>query len=272
MRYSLRNLNCAIASVENCDYIHSSTSNTFMRRVSAILMLTTFATIGCGQNQASMKHAPSDYYSNNEDKFGFLVFDKLQVDTFFLNYSPIEFNNGRLREACNNLLNFGTINKESKIVDFSRNTRVPTSSDYELASDVLRATNEKDGEKYFYGSVKYLFFFNCLPNKFRYKWSQTLLGDFEFNVTFFNLIRTHCKVFDKTIYGDTGYCDENIQSVFEYDVLSEISVENARVIKDCIVNDAAFSDARIKSDKENFIMFLDKVVQKQWRLFLLDNN
>jgi len=98
------------------------------------------------------------------------------------------------------------------------------------------------------------------------------LGDFEFNVTFFNRLRTNCKVFDKIIYGETGYWDKSIQSVFRHDIFNEITAENAKLIKNCVIKDTAFSDTRLKTDKDNFIYFLDQTIQNKWRLLLIDKN
>ena len=243
----------------------------FMRTLPIILLLT-LVMFGCGQNQNHMEKASSNFYTNNEDHFGFLVFDKSQVDTFFEEYLPIQFQNVRIQKAFEKLQKADTANFTTGTLKFSTHTNEPTFSDYDLAIKVLRATNEKNGEKYFPGSVTYLFFFNCLPTQFHNKWTQTRLGDFEFNVTFFNLLRTKCQVFDKHIYGDTGYWDKSIQQVFKHDIFNEITSENAQLIKNCISSDTAFNDDRLRTDKDNFILFLDKVIQNKWRLFLIDKN
>jgi hypothetical protein len=227
---------------------------------------------GCGQNRTFIEHASADYYSNNEDHFGFLIFDKAKIDTFFKEYSPIQSQNEKVKSGFTQLQKADTNIPVVDTLNWDKHSDNPKPSDYELAKSVLKATNEKDGEQYFQGSIAYLFFFDCLPKEFQYKWVQTRLGDFEFNVTFFNRLRTKCKVFDKIIYGETGYWDKNIQSVFIHDIFNEINKENALQIKECILQDTAFSDTRLKADKDNFIMFLDMAIQDKWRLFLTDKN
>jgi hypothetical protein len=243
-----------------------------MRTLSIITTILTFSVFGCGQNQTFMEHAASDFYSNNEDHFGFLIFDKAKIDTFFKEYSPITLQNDKIKNAFMELQNtyINTIGADT--IDWSKHTDKPEPTDYELAKSALKATNGKDGENYFEGSFSYLFFFDCLPNEFQNKWVQTRSGNFEFNVTFFNRLRTKCTVFDEIIYGQTGHWDNNIKSVFKHDIFNEIKKGNAQQIKDCILQDTSFSDNRLKADKDNFIMFLDMVIQDKWRLFLLDKN
>ena len=218
-----------------------------------------------------MEYASSDYYTNNEDKFGFLVFDKQKVDTFFRKYSPIQFKNAKLDSSLKALSESKMYNVTGEI-RFSKHTRSPNPSDYELASEVLKSTTKNDGERYFGGSLNYLFFYECLPDTFENKWAQTSLGDFEFNVTFFNRLRTKCKVFDDHIYGNAGYWDKNINTVFQAIIYNEITADKAKLIKDCISQDTAFSDKRLQPDKDNFIYFLDQVIDEKWRLLLIDKN
>ncbi|WP_205573382.1 hypothetical protein, partial [Flavisolibacter nicotianae] len=242
----------------------------FMRTLPFILLLT-LAMVSCGQNQNFMEYASSDYYTNNEDKFGFLVFDKEKVDTFFSEYSPPQFRNGKL-DSCFKRLSESQSSVVTGEMRFSKHTRSPNISDYDLAGKVLAATTKNDGEKYFGSSLHYLFFFECLPDTFQKKWVQTSLGDFEFNVTFFNRLRTKCKVFDDHIYGNTGYWDKNIKTVFRDEIFNEITADKAKLIKNCINQDSAFNDKRLQPDRDNFIHFLDQVIQKKWRLLLIDKN
>ena len=218
-----------------------------------------------------MEYASSNYYTNNEDKFGFLIFDGEKVDTFFKEYSPIQFKNDKLDSSFRKLLNTD-FTFEADRIKFNKHTRSPNASDYELAKNVLTATTDKDGEKYFGSSLNYLFFFECLPDEFQKKWTQTSLGDFEFNVTFFNLLRTKCKVFDDHIYGSIGYWDKDIKTVFQDRIYNEITASKAKLIKDCINQHTAFKDKRLQPDKDNFVLFLDLVINKSWRLFLIDKN
>lgn len=243
-----------------------------MRTPSFIILVFTASIFGCGQNQSFKEHASSKFYSNNEDHFGFLVFDKAKIDTFFNVYLPIQLQNDKLKNAFTQLQGDDTNSLISNSLDWSSHTDQPKQSDYELAKNVFKAFNEKDDEKYFHESLTYLFFFDCLPDYFQNKWAQKRLGDFEFNVSFFNRLRTQCKVFDKIIYGEIGYWDKNIQFIFKHDIFNEINRENAEIIKKCIVQDTAFNDNRLKADKSNFLMFLEMVVQNKWRLFLIDKN
>lgn len=218
-----------------------------------------------------MENASSNFYTTNEDKFGFLVFDKQKVDTFFKWYLPLKDNKKQLDSSFKKMLLADTT-VETVNVRFSKHTHSPNNSDYQLAKNVLAATGEKEGEKYFGSSLNYLFFFESLPDGFQNKWTQTSLGDFEFNATFFNLLRTKCKVFDDFIYGSTGHWDKSIQSVFHGESLNEITADNAKLIKECINQDAAFEDKRLQPDKGNFLFFLDQVIDKKWRMFLTDKN
>ncbi len=237
-----------------------------------LIIVIGLMSFGCKQNQASIQLDSRDYYTNNEDSFGFLVFDRSLVDSFFKNYSPIKYKNDKLKNAVTKLLNLDTPILLTGKNTFVKHSEEPEFSDYELATDVLEAINEKDGEKYFEACVNYLFFFDCLPNEFRYKWVQTQSGDFEFNATFFNYLRTQCALFDKIIYGQIGTWDKHVDSVFKHRIFNEITAENAVAIKGTILSDPIFNDLRFKADKENFISFLDKTAKKEWRLFLFDKN
>jgi hypothetical protein len=227
--------------------------------------------MSCGQSQSHMENTSSNYYSNNEDKFGFLVFDRQKVDNFFKEYLPLNANKDKLDSIFIKLLLADTTFPTTSI-RFSKHTSSPNSSDYQLAKNVLTATSEQGGEKYFGSSVNYLFFFKSLPDQFQNKWTQTSFGDFKINVTFLNLLRTKCKVFDDHIYGNTGYWDKNIQTVFVGENLNEVTADKAKLLKDCINHNAAFNDERLQPDKDNFIFFLDRVIEEKWRLFLTDKN
>ncbi len=217
-----------------------------------------------------MEYASSNYYTNNEDKFGFLVFDRMKADSFSKRYSPVQVENKKLdssfKELTEKYYSFET-NKR-----YSKHTLSPDKSDYELAMAVLKAGNGKDDKVYFQGALDYLFFYECLPDEFRSKWVQTGLGDFEFNVTFFNRLRMECEVFDDHIYGNTGYWDEKLKAILQDHIYTEITADNAKLIKDCINQNTAFNDDRLQPDKDNFIHFLEQAINKKWRLFLIDKN
>ena len=60
--------------------------------------------------------------------------------------------------------------------------------------------------------------------------------------------------------------------VFQDVIYNEITAGNARLIKDCINQDAAFNDKRLQPGKDKFIYFFDQVIEKKWRLLLIDKN
>lgn len=220
----------------------------------------------------------SQYFISNQTQFTFLVFDKSAVDTFFKSYKPLDFKNDKLKKAFTDSLlvqNFDytqVVRFEQEIKEFSTNTDKPDTSDFNLAKNVLRATLENGGEKYFSGSLHYLFFHDCLPLKFKHKWTQSTLGHFEFNESFFALLRDKSKELDDIIYGNTGLWDDDIKSIFGEYIFNEINSETANKVRSTILNDTAFNDKRFSTDKAIFLEFLDKAVNKEWRLILIDWN
>lgn len=219
-----------------------------------------------------MKHAASNYYSNNEDKFGFLVFDSKKVDSFFRHYNQLEPQSKELVNAFEKLSEASGMeidtNSEKK---YAKHTDKPDSSDFVLAISLLKAAKDSSAE-YFFPNLVHLFFFQCLPNEFRYKWVQDVSGDFEFNVTFFNLLRTTCKTFEDHVYGSQGFWDENLGKVFGEFFINEITAQKAKDITACINQTESFSDGRLHADKEHFLAFLHNVIAGKWRLFLYDKN
>jgi len=217
----------------------------------------------------------SQYFNFNQTQFTFLVFDKSAVDTFFKTYQPFHFRNEKLKKAfADSLLvqNFDYVQMarfEKETKEFSTNTDQPDTSDFNLAINVLKATLENSGAKYFSGSLHYLFFYDCLPLKFKHKWTQSTLGHFEFNASFFALLRDKSKELDDLIYGNIGQWDEDIKSIFGEYIFNEINSETANKIRSTILNDTAFNDERFSTDKANFLEFLGKTVNKEWGLFLL---
>ena len=235
-----------------------------------ILILFLLIMAGCGQNASYQEHAASDFFSNNEDKFGFLIFGKQKIDSFFKEYPTLDFNNAKIKNRLRKLIVDDTIPKA--INNFKSHTSEPTLSDFNLASNVIKAAISDSGHKYFDASVNYLFFYECLPDQFTNKWTQTRLGDFKFNVTFFNLMRTKCKIFDDHIYGNSGHWDDKIRKVFKADSFNEITSDKANEIKNCIVSETSFEDNRLLQDKTLFIAILDSVLEKKWRVLILDKN
>lgn len=218
----------------------------------------------------------SQHTNLNQTQFTFLVFDKSAVDTFFNSYEPLNFGNENLKKAFINTLliqNFEdtTIEKlEKEISEFSPNTDKPDTGSFELAKDVIKLSLEKESDKYFSASLNYLFFYNCLPLKFRHKWTQTTLGHFEFNASFFALLRDKSKEIDDLIYGNTGQWDDDLRIIFGEYIFNEINSETANKIRSTILKDTAFNDKFFSKDKANFLEFLDKTVYKEWRLVLID--
>ena len=225
------------------------------------------------QSLPHVEHAASHYYSNNEDKFSFLVFDAHLVDSFFRTYQPIKEDNKALQQAFRNLVD-NMLATETKSVDeaYAQHTDKPTPSKAAFAADILQATLKNDDENYFSASLSYLFYHHCLPSEWQYKWVQTQSGDFKFNVTFFNRLRLNCKIFDDHIYGNESYYDKNIETIFQGFIINEITAQKAAMIKDCILQSSAFDDKRLQTDKAHFITFLDNTITGNWRLFLLDKN
>ena len=98
------------------------------------------------------------------------------------------------------------------------------------------------------------------------------MGDFEFNVTFLNRLLTKCKVFSDFVSGQTGYQDSKFKPIFQDEVHNELTADKASLIKDFINQDTDFNDKRLQPDKDNFIYFLDQVIEKKWRLLLIDKD
>jgi hypothetical protein len=220
-----------------------------------------------------VEDAASNYYKNNEDKFSFLVFDSKKIDSFLINYEGRTLGDIKLITAFDSLQTHSNISSKNDFTDkYSSHTDDPKELDFKLASQVLKATSKEKNHEYFSHSLLYLYFHECLPNSLEYKWVQDFRGDFEFNVTFFNLLRTKCKTYDNHIYGSEGYWDENIRSVFGDFVMNEITAEKAKQIKDCIEKSESFNDSRFETDKVNFLEFLNNVIAGKWRLFLYDKN
>ena len=225
----------------------------------------------CGHT--TMKTNEIEFYDNNQDQFTFLVFDKSKVDTFMLRHEPLDYSSMTIKKDILSLtkLNFdSTISND--LSSFIKNSEAPNSSDYNLANNVIKATYDKNGEEYFHGSLNYLFFHECLPEGFKNKWTQTVSGDFRFNVTFFALLRDKSEIIDKMIYGEIGHWDKKLMPIFGEHIFNEITRDNAKQIKELIEKDESFNDERFKVDKDNFVYFLDKTINDEWRLILTDWN
>lgn len=239
--------------------------------VRQILLISSIVIAGCGNHTNYIDHVSSTYYPGNEDKFGFLVFDKERVDTFFVHYPGLSFQDEKLQKAFKDLLRIDTNFKRGDD-RFTRHISPPVSFDKQLAMEVLQSTTKQHEEQYFTSSLNYLFFYKCLPDVFKANWPQVQLGDLQFNVTFFNLLRVRCEAFNNHIEMGAGYWDENIKKVFGEETYNEFTVDKVQLIRDCIKSDTAFADTRLQPDKDNFLFILDQVIARKWRLLLMDNN
>src|SRR5688572_20616345 len=111
----------------------------------------------CGQR------AMTTFYDNNQDQFTFLVFDRSRVDTFMSKYEPLNYKNTVIKQDLIRLTEVKSDdNKTNNNPSFIVNSKAPDTSDYNLAMNVIKATYGLEGEKYFDGSLNYLFFYNCL--------------------------------------------------------------------------------------------------------------
>ncbi|GGD32777.1 hypothetical protein GCM10011343_23550 [Flavobacterium orientale] len=221
----------------------------------------------CAQNEA--------YYDTKQDQFTFIVLNKNSVDDFFKNNKELNFNNPELKKMIIDSLYNGTNNERINIknYDFLKNTKEPNQYEYQLSQNVIKATYFENQEEYFTGSLDYFFYFKCLPKEFKYKWTQTSLGNFQFNSTFFSILRDNSPELDKIIYGDIGNYDENLKKIFQDPLIfNEITPENAKKMKQTILSNVKFNDKRFKQDKLNFLYFLNQTIEEKWRLILIDWN
>lgn len=219
-----------------------------------------------------------EYYSNNQDQFTFLVFDKISVDAFIKGYEPLIFDNKKIKNAIQDSLTKLTFEFQANdiieraLIDYNTNTKQPDTGSFDLARKVISATYDANGKEYFLGSLSYLFFYNCLPKEFKYKWHQAELGHFEFNATFFALLRDNSKEFDEFLYGERGYWDDKLKPLFGEHIFNEITPETAKAIKSTIEGNHLFEDNRFKKDRDNFVHFLDMTIANKWRMILIDWN
>ncbi|MFT3680466.1 MAG: hypothetical protein QM791_09355 [Ferruginibacter sp.] len=101
---------------------------------------------------------------------------------------------------------------------------------------------------------------------------QTTLGDFKLSATFFELLRSRCKIFSDHIYGSEGYWDKRLQLVFGNDINNEVRADAAEQIRACVLADTIFNRKSLQPSKDNFILLLDNVIKGEWRMLLHDSN
>jgi hypothetical protein len=241
-----------------------------MRTLTPLLLLALLFT-RCGNHTSYIDHVSANYYPGQEDKFGFLILDKERVDSFFGQYPDLSFQNEKLHKGFKALLKVDTNFKRGDD-RFTRHISPSISIDRQLAMEILQSTAIQQQADNFTGSLNYLFFYKCLPDAFKANWFQVQLGDLQFNVTFFNLLRTRCAAFEKHIVLESAYYDENIKKVFGEEAYNEFTADKVQLISDCIRSDTAFADARLQPDKDNFLYMLDQVIARKWRLLLMDKN
>jgi hypothetical protein len=172
-----------------------------------------------------------DYYPSNEDKFGFIVFDKKSIDAFLAQYSMLEKMDIKFIGAFKILQNRATSPIEKGNANtYANHTESPKSSDADLAYKILDAVSTNCEEEYFSSAFRYLFFYQCLPKEFQYKWLQKFSDDFHFNVIFFHNLRYYSEIFDHICCGE-GYRDKEISEVFGDWECNEVIAEKAKDIK-----------------------------------------
>ena len=234
-----------------------------------IILIQILFLISCNQKREK-------FYYTTQNQFTFIVLNKNSVKEFFEKNKVLNSKNSELKKMIlDSLFNqkekYQTISNET--INFSKNTKKPNKDEYELSQEIIKATYFENEEKYFSGCLDYLFYYKCLPKEFQYKWTQTSLGHFEFNSTFFSILRDNSTELDKLIYGDIGNYDENLKKVFEEPLIfNEITPELAKNIKQTILSNEKFNDKRFEQDKLNFLLFLNKTIENKWRMILIDWN
>jgi hypothetical protein len=112
--------------------------------------------------------------------------------------------------------------------------------------NVINATYDKNGEKYFHGRLDYLFFYKYLPEGFQNKWIQTISGNIGFNATFFPPLRDKSEIIDKMRYGEIGHWDNKLKPIFGEHIFNEIT-QNRTLGK--LITELFFICTRSKSNK-----------------------
>ena len=93
------------------------------------------------------------------------------------------------------------------------------------------------------------------------------------DITSFQILRSRCKVFDDLIYGKSGYWDKNIMSIFnEEEIFNEITPDIAKQLQICILNEPTLNKIKFISGNEYLLDVLEKTINGEWRLILIDNN
>lgn len=214
----------------------------------------------------------SDYYNGNEDQFTFLIFDKSNCDSFLIEYAPLNNGNMVMRDSIRSILLGIAFEQEADssifktLTNYTSNTESPDNNSYILAQTVIDSSIANWKSDYFGASLSYLFYYKCLPHELRYKWHQTTLGNFTFNVTFFNRLRQNNHDFDAICYGEKQNQDSRLAPIFREYISNEISVDDAASMKSTIETNSVFNDDRFKNDKMLFLTILNQVAEGKWRM------
>lgn len=233
-----------------------------------------FLIISVSCSNPKKNFSKKEYYDSQQLQFTFLVFEKAQVDSFLVRYESLNIRNPKIRDGIRRLsqIQFDE-NGHNNDYSFTKNSTNPDTLHYNLANQELKETLDSNNVgEYFHSSLVSMFFYECLPEEFRSKWSQKFLGDFRFNATFFGILRDKSEILDSIIYGEVIYQDDKLLTIFKDHIFNEITSEQAKSIKNLILTDESFQDPRFKTDKDNFVFFLDKTINNEWRLFLTDWN
>ncbi|QIG88635.1 hypothetical protein G6R40_02675 [Chryseobacterium sp. POL2] len=211
------------------------------------------------------------YYDQNDLQFTFLVFDNQKIDIFLKNYQSFDFQNEKLKNDLKKLSQINPVSQDTLSKKYIHNTKKIEATDYALAEEVIESTLNGNKE-YWNAGLDYLFFKETLPEKFQQKWVQSHLGNFEFKISFLSLLREKNKIFDDLIYGNIYNNDKRLEQFNSEYITNEITPEIAQSLKYTLETDKNFQDVKFQNDKKIFIEFLDKTIQKEWKMFLLDWN
>lgn len=243
------------------------------------IILTSILTIclSCTEEEQSSTLDRSSWpIGRNQDKFGFLVLDAAKVDTFMQSYQPLIISNPDigvgLREKLVDLrFNQKELDSlDQRVKRFHMHTLKPNKVDFDLAKTVINASLKPTGEEYFDGSLQYLFYHDCLPSEFAYKWYQ-LMHRFQFGLGFFNEFRRRSKEFDDLMYGHIEFQDDVLLPILgDHLYFNEITPQVARKLQQTILDNPVFKARDMKQDRANFLFFLNQVITGKWRLIILD--
>lgn len=211
------------------------------------------------------------YNDGYDDKFGFLVLDAARVDSFFKNYHPLTYENRLFPAAFRSLLDSTSDSIAAPPAGYDqRISAYPTSKDLMETREALRRCYiSADGKRSFESDLVSLFFWKCLPDSFRYKWSQDFLGDFRFNYTFLRKLQYESSEFQSWTYGEYPLSPD-LKKIFGDMPASEISPVNARMILARLQTQRPLMDPRFAESRSRFMTFIRAASEGKCRLILID--